>query len=215
MNKNNLISLNVTEREGTGKGTARAARKNGLIPGVVYGDNKAPILFNIEENTIMLLMKKKGFWTSQFEICVGKDKIKTICQDVQLHPVSDKPLHVDFLRIAKGAKINIEVPVEFINEDKCAGVKLGGVLNVVTRDIEVVCHPNDIPSSIVIDLENLELNESIHSTDVKLPKGVEYADHHEDGFAIASINPVVEVKDEEIVSPADVPTNAEAKASKE
>ncbi len=212
MTKPNVITLNVTEREGTGKGTARAARRQGLIPGVVYGDKKAPVLFNIEENTIMLLTKKKGFWTTQFEINTGKEKIKTICQDVQLHPVSDRPLHVDFLRISKGAKMTIEVPVEFINEDKCPGLKMGGVLNVVSRDLEVVCSADNMPSSIIVDLEGKELNEAVYSGDVKLPAGVEFANTDEEGFTIASINPVVEIKEEEIVSPADVPTDADAKA---
>ncbi len=211
MTKQNVVTLEVVQREGTGKGIARAARRQGLIPGVVYGDKKDPILFNIEENTIMLLMKKKGFWTTQFEINTGKEKIKTICQDVQLHPVSDRPLHIDFLRIAKGAKVTIEVPVEFINEDKCSGLKMGGVLNVVARDLEVVCNPSSIPSSIVVDLAGKEINDAIHSSDIKLPDGVEFSHKDEDGFTIASINSVSEVQDEEITSPAETADNGDNK----
>ena len=183
----NIATLNAKSRKGAGKGAARAIRREGLLPAVIYGDKKEPVLIAISEKDFGLEMKKKGFWTRQYEINVDGEKYRGICQDVQNDPVTDRLMHVDFLRISKDSEISIEVPVVFLHEDTCPGLKLGGVLNVVARTIEVICRPDDIPQSFEIDLANMNMNESVHSDSLVLPKGVRLADAN--GFAIASITP--------------------------
>lgn len=189
-----LATLNAKSRKGAGKGAARAIRREGLLPAVIYGDKKPPVLIAISEKDLNTEIRKKGFWTRQYEIDVEGEKYRGICQDVQNDPVTDRPVHVDFLRVSKDSEVYIEVPVVFINEAACPGIKFGGVLNVVTRAIEVVCRPDDIPESFEIDLGGMNINESVHSNSLALPKGVRLADAN--GFAIISITPPAGTKEE-------------------
>jgi large subunit ribosomal protein L25 len=182
-----IATLNATARKGAGKGAARAVRREGLIPAVIYGDKKPPVLISISQRDLLAETNKKGFWTRQYEIEVEGEKYRGICQDIQLHPVTDAILHVDFLRISKDSEIFIEVPVSFINRETCPGIKLGGNLNVVSRTVEVVCRPDDIPSKFEIDLAGLNFNDSVHASDLEMPKGVKLADSSD--YTIASINP--------------------------
>ena len=180
-----ITSLRVNERNVAGKGAARAERRAGLIPGVIYGEKKAPIMFSISALDLDAQMRQKGFWTRQFEIEVGKTKCHAICQDIQTDPVSDRPVHVDFLRISANTEIVIEVPVMYENELACPGIKLGGSLNAIYRTIEVSCKPKDIPETLFVDLTGLEINDVVKMSDVKFPAGVKPVE--EEDVTIASI----------------------------
>ena len=141
-------SIRVNERKTAGKGAARAERRAGLIPGVIYGEKKEPVMFSISALDLDAQMRQKGFWTRQFEIEVGKNKYHAICQDIQTHPLTDRPIHIDFLRVSENAELQIEVPVMYENELACPGLKLGGTLNAIYRAIEVSCKPKDIPETV-------------------------------------------------------------------
>ena len=167
----NIIEIKAVKREKAGKGASRAARRTGYIPAVIYGDKKAPVLFNMEEKVMVALLNKAGFWTHQFEIDVDGEKIRTVCQDVQFHPVSDRPIHADFLRISKNASLTMEIPVHFEGEDKARGIKDGGVLNIVHRSLEVICSADNIPEKFVLDISDMNMGDSKTTKDIQLPTG--------------------------------------------
>ncbi|MCQ2966392.1 MAG: 50S ribosomal protein L25/general stress protein Ctc [Alphaproteobacteria bacterium] len=167
-----ISSIKVNERKTAGKGAARAERRAGLIPGVVYGEKKEPVMFSISALDLDAQMRQKGFWTRQFEIEIGKNKYHAICQDVQTHPITDRPIHVDFLRVSENTELQIEVPVLYENELACPGIKLGGSLNAIYRTIVVVCKPKDIPENLAVDLTGLKINDAIKMSDIKFPAGV-------------------------------------------
>ncbi|MGD9638648.1 MAG: 50S ribosomal protein L25/general stress protein Ctc [Alphaproteobacteria bacterium] len=191
-----LTSLNVEKREKVGKGAARATRRAGMIPGVIYGDKKNPVLISISPRDMEKEMNTTGLWTRQFELHVGKDKYRALCQDIQKHPVTDRPLHVDFLRISRDSEITVDVHVSFLNEETCAGIKLGGVLNIVRRTIEIHCKPDDIPEHFVVDLAGLQIGDAVKISDIDLPKGVRPVVDDRD-FTIATIAAPTVVKDDE------------------
>ena len=168
----NITSIRVNERTTAGKGAARAERRAGLIPGVIYGEKKEPVMFSISALDLDAQMRQKGFWTRQFEIEVGKNKYHAICQDIQTHPITDRPIHIDFLRVSANAELQIEVPVMYENELACPGLKLGGTLNAIYRVIEVSCKPKDIPEQLVVDLTGLNIGDVVKMSDVKFPAGV-------------------------------------------
>ena len=174
-----LIELTATAREQAGKGASRAIRKTGIIPAVIYGDKKTPVLIGIEEKVIVAQMNKPGFWTHQFEIDVDGEKIRTLCQDVQFHPVTDRPLHADFLRIAKDAELEMEIPLHVVGEDVCPGIKNRGVLNLVHRFIVVKCSPDNIPEKLELDISKLNIGEALTTSAIALPTGVQLADAEE------------------------------------
>lgn len=166
--------LTAQKRETAGKGAARAIRREGQVPAVIYGDKQAPVSISINPKELWKqLHTGQTFFASTGEIQIGKDKETVICRDVQFHPVTDQPLHADFLRLGKNATITVEVPVTFVNEEKSEGMKRGGVLNVVRHEIEVVCPATAIPESIEVDLAGLAVGDSVHISAVTLPKGVE------------------------------------------
>lgn len=168
-----IQNLAVEPRERAGKGSSRAARRAGRIPAVVYGDKKAPEMITIARNELVRLMSRGTFLTSLFEIELNGKKQRVLPRDLQLDPVYDKPLHVDFLRLSKGATVVIEVPVQFTGEDECPGLKRGGVLNVVRHTIECTCPAEAIPDRLQVSLVGLEINDSIHISGITMPEGVE------------------------------------------
>lgn len=168
-----IESLAVEPRERAGKGSSRAARRAGRIPAVIYGDKKSPEMITIARNELVRLMNRGTFLTSLFEIELDGKKQRVLPRDLQLDPVYDNPLHVDFLRLSKGATVVIEVPVLFTNEDECPGLKRGGVLNVVRHTIECACPAEAIPDRLEVSLAGLEINDSIHISGVAMPEGVE------------------------------------------
>lgn len=167
-----VITIPVQSRDRAGKGAARAVRREGLVPGVIYGDKQAPVLFKMDPRPLMAQLKRAGFYTHQYELEVDGKKHRVMAQDVQFHVVTDQPIHVDFLRINKNTIVTASVSVHFDNQDTCPGLKEGGVLNIVRHDIEVHAKPDDLPESIVVDLSKVALNESVHISSVTLPKGV-------------------------------------------
>ncbi len=164
--------LNATKREKAGKGASRALRREGLIPAVIYGDKKEPLAIAMEEKVLVAEMGKAGIWTRQYEINVDGQKHHVLCQDIQKHPVSNRPVHADFLRISKNAQLTLDVPVRFENEEMCPGIKLGGVLNVVHRTLEAKCTPDNIPEAFIVDLSKTEMGASITAFSIEMPKGV-------------------------------------------
>ena len=166
------ITLPAQTRDGAGKGAARAVRRSGLVPGVIYGDKKEPVLIAMDPRDLMAQMHKVGFWTQIFDVEVGKDKHHVLPRDVQFDPVSDAPIHVDFLRVTDKTQIKVNVPVHFVNEEASPGLKRGGVLNVVRHEIEVMCAAGSLPESIVVDVTGKEINDTLHISEVDLPKGV-------------------------------------------
>ena len=166
------VNIRVNERKTAGKGAARAERRAGLIPGVIYGEKKEPVMFSISALDLDAQLRQSGFWTSQFEIEVGKNKYHAICQDIQTHPITDRPIHVDFLRVSENTEQQIEVPVMYENELAAPGLKNGGVLNAIYRSIEVMCKPKDIPETLFVDLTGLEMGDVVKMGDIKFPAGV-------------------------------------------
>ena len=177
--------LTATKREKAGKGASRAIRREGLIPAVIYGDKKEPLAIALEEKVLVAEMGKAGIWTRQYEISVDGQKHHVLCQDIQKHPVSNRPVHADFLRISKTAELTLDVPVRFENEETCPGIKLGGVLNVVHRTLEVKCTADNIPEAFVVDLANVEMGASITAFSIQMPKGVKLTATED--FTVATI----------------------------
>ncbi len=163
--------LKAAARERVGKGAARTLRREGLLPAVIYGDKKAalPITIPVKETTLTL--HKGGFLTHLGTIDVDGEKHQVIAKDYQLHPVRDELLHVDFLRVSKNAVLTIEVPVHFLNEETCPGIKRGGVLNIVRHTVEMTVPATAIPEALELDLAEAKLGDSLHISAVKLPEG--------------------------------------------
>ena len=177
--------LTATKREKAGKGASRAIRREGLIPAVIYGDKKEPLAIALEEKVLVAEMGKAGIWTRQYEISVDGQKHHVLCQDIQKHPVSNRPVHADFLRISKTAELTLDVPVRFENEETCPGIKLGGVLNVVHRTLEVKYTADNIPEAFIVDLANVEMGASITAFSIQMPKGVKLTATED--FTVATI----------------------------
>jgi len=167
-----IIELEAAVRERVGKGAAREARRQGRVPAVIYGDKKDPEPISLEYKTVNMQVQTGNFLNTLYMINVGGNKTRVIPRDIQFDPVRDFPMHVDFLRLSKGATITIEVTVNFINEEECPGLKSGGVLNVVRYAVEVTCPAESIPEGFDADLTGLELGDSIHISAITLPDGV-------------------------------------------
>jgi large subunit ribosomal protein L25 len=186
--------LSATVREKVGKGAARSVRRQGMTPAVIYGGNKPPIAINLPARELSLKILGGGFYTTVATIDVGGEKVQAIPRDYQLDPVSDKPLHVDFLRVTPDSTITIDVPVQFINESQAPGVKRGGVVNVVRHRISLICRVDAIPERIVADLTGLDINDSLHISAVTLPEGVRPTIKRD--FTIATVAAPAGVKEE-------------------
>ena len=177
--------INATLRDRAGKGTARATRRAGNVPVVIYGNKQEPVMLAVNAKEMEALSRKPGFFTNLFEVKSGKDSWQVLPRDAQRDPVSESLLHVDFMRVDPKARTKVEVPVKFANSDKSPGIKRGGVLNIVMHEIELWCPAIKIPHAVVIDLTGLEINDSIHSATLTLPEGTELA--HKEEFTVATI----------------------------
>lgn len=205
------VNIRVNERKTAGKGAARAERRAGLIPGVIYGEKKEPVMFSISALDLDAQLRQSGFWTRQFEIEVGKNKYHAICQDIQTHPITDRPIHIDFLRVSANTELQIEVPVMYENELAAPGLKNGGVLNAIYRSIEVMCKPKDIPETLFVDLTGLEMGDVVKLGDVKFPAGVKPVEDLDTTIAAIAAPAAEEV--EEAPAPAADATAAPAAAA--
>ena len=180
------LTLPAEARDRAGKGASRALRREGRIPAVIYGGKEEPTSIHLEERLLVKQLGTGHFMNSIVNIEVGGRTVRTLPKDLSLHPVTDRPLHVDFFRLAEGAKIEVAVPVVFINEEASPGLKRGGVLNVVRHELELVCEADKIPSEIALDVTGLEVGDSVHISNVALPEGSESAITDRD-FTIATI----------------------------
>lgn len=183
-NTNSVLTAEARER--VGKGSARELRRNGMVPAVIYGDKQAPVSIAISRNEVSKRIFGGGFMTTTFTVEVGKKKYMVLPKDYQLDPVRDFVMHVDFLRISEKSIVTVAVPVHFINDEKCPGIKKGGVLNVVRHEVEFHCPANAIPESITVDLISAQLGDSIHISAVDLPENVTPVINDRD-FTIATI----------------------------
>ncbi|MHA7885782.1 MULTISPECIES: 50S ribosomal protein L25/general stress protein Ctc [Roseicyclus] len=167
-----IPDLIVEPRAGTGKGAARQARRDGKVPGVVYGGGADPIAIQIPFNVLLKRLKAGRFLSTLFNLKLeGQDDVRVICRGVQRDVVKDLPTHVDFMRLRRTSKVNLFIPVEVINEDKAPGIKRGGVLTMVRPEVELIVTAGDIPDHITIDLEGLNIGDTITISSVALPEG--------------------------------------------
>ncbi len=206
------LTLPAELRERAGKGASRELRRQGRVPAVIYGGKEEPTAIHIEERLLVRQLGTGHFMNSIVMVEIGGKPVRTIPKDVALHPVTDRPLHADFLRLAKDAKIHVQVPVVFANEEASPGLKKGGVLNVVRHELELVCESDKIPDEIVLDVTGLEVGDSIHISHVTLPEGSVSAITDRD-FTIATIVAPSALKQTEGVAeaaPGEVPTVDEA-----
>ena len=180
------VVLDVTVRENTGTGGARAARRDGLVPGVIYGGDEAAIAVAVKYNEVLKAINSGQFLSNMIELSHEGKKQKVLTKDVQFHPVTDKPVHFDFYRVTAKSIIEVEVSVTFIGEDVAPGLKEGGTLNVVRYAIEVKCPAGSIPDAIEVDVSAMEIGDAIHISEVTLPEGVKPAITDRD-FTIATI----------------------------
>lgn len=178
--------LNAEKRERAGKGAARATRRAGRVPAVIYGDKKDSVMISIDPKELTKFIKTGSFFAHLVEIKDGKDSHRVIARDIQLDPVSDRPIHIDFMRVTKGSKIAVNVPIHYINEEASPGLKQGGVLNVVRHEVELYVSPEAIPEFIEFDMDGIEMGDSIHISAVTLPDGVKPTITDRD-FTIATI----------------------------
>src|SRR5690242_625436 len=165
-------TMKATVRPKGGKGAARAARYSGKVPGVVYGDNKPPMMVLLDHAELRKRIYAGHFLTTLYELEIEGAKHRVIPRDFQLDAIKDLPMHVDFLRVAEGATIRVNIPVHVLNVEQSPGVKRGGAVNIVTHTVEVACPADAIPEAINVDIGGLEINHSKHLGEIELPKNV-------------------------------------------
>lgn len=184
MSENTVLQAEI--REGSGKSVARQLRREGRIPAVVYGNNKAEAKISLLQKDVIMAYHKGGFKSQVVELDMGKEKIKVLPREVQLHPVTDIPLHADFLHVNDDTPVIVGVKIDFINREKSPGLKRGGILNIVRRRVDLLCTAGNIPASLTADLTGKQIKDSIHISAVQLPEGVEPVIKDRD-FTIATI----------------------------
>lgn len=187
----------VESRAETGGGSSRSLRRTGHIPAILYGGDKGNVALSVDVRHVVKGLDTPGFYTTIFELTVNGQKEQALIRDVQLHPVTDRPLHVDFWRVGKGTKIHVNIPVHFVNEEKCPGIKRGGVLNIVLHTLDVSCFAENIPDAITVDLAGLEIGASIHLDRIGLPKGVAATHPERDNTLATIVAPTVQKEVEE------------------
>jgi len=198
------LTLSAETRERAGKGASRALRRDGRVPAVVYGNNEAPLSIHVEEKVLMKMLHTGHFMNSVVMIEAGGATTRTLPKDVQFHAVTDRPVHVDFLRISEHATVTVAVPISFINEEKSKGLKRGGVLNTVRHELELVCDAAEIPEDVIVDLAGTDIGDSIHISQVTLPKGATSAITDRD-FTIATIVAPSGMKSDEAAESGEAP----------
>jgi large subunit ribosomal protein L25 len=178
--------LEAVARAGVGKGAARTARREGKVPGVIYGGGKEPQTISVDFNTLLTRLRQGKFLSTLLNVKVDGVDNRVICRGVQRNVVKDLPTHVDFLRLSEKSQINLFIPVEFINRETCPGLKRGGVLTVVRNEVELVVVAGNIPDHLTVDLAGKDVNDTIHISDITLPAGARPTITDRD-FVIANI----------------------------
>ena len=182
-----IPDLEALERTGTGKGAARQARRDGMVPGIVFGGDKDPLPIMLPFNALLKRLKDGRFKSTLFNMKVeGHEDVRVICRDVQRDVVKDLPTHVDFMRLRRTTKINLFIPVEFVGEEAAPGIKKGGMLTVVRPEVELIVTAGDIPEKITVDLTGLNIGDIVHISDVTLPEGAKPTIDRD--FVIANIS---------------------------
>ena len=194
--------LNTEIRVSAGKSAVKKVLASGRIPSVIYGLKQEPQTISIDRMTIQKELKAGGFLTKIFSLDVDGKISLAIPRDVQFHPISDLPIHVDFLRLGADSKVVVDIPTTFINHELSPGLKKGGVLNIVRRTIQLNCPANNIPEEIVFDLEGLEIGDAIHISATKLPEGAEPTITDRD-FTIGTVAAPTVVKEPEAAAEGD------------
>ena len=166
-----ITQIDATMRSRVGKGSARAARRAGKIPAVIYGDKQAPLSIEMEARVVRKVIHEPGIFGRLLNINIDGKNNTVLTRDIQMHPVSDEPLHMDMLRVGASSTVSVAVPVEFINHELSPGLKIGGVLNVVRFEVELNCPAGDIPEKITVDLDGIKIGDSIHISAIPLPEG--------------------------------------------
>ncbi len=183
-----VIALPAEARDRAGKGAARAVRRSGRVPAVIYGDGQAPILISLDPRDLLRELHKPGFSTHLFDIKIGDTAHRALAKDVQFHPVNDRPWHADFLRVSGNTRVTVMVPVHFRNMDKSIGMKKGGVLNIVRHEVELVCRADAIPEELALDISSIDIGTSIHISAFTLPDGAKPTITDRD-FTVATLQP--------------------------
>jgi large subunit ribosomal protein L25 len=197
-----IVTLDAQARDRVGKGAARATRRAGRVPAVLYGDKKEPLALSLDPKVLDRVMSRPGFFSHLIDLSIDGARHRALARDVQLHPVTDEPLHVDFIRVSAGTRTHVQVPVVFENQLASPGLKRGGVLNIVRHEIELSCAADNIPERLVIDLTGTEIGDSIHFSAIALPEGTSSVISERD-FTIATIAaPTVTVAEDTPATPA-------------
>jgi large subunit ribosomal protein L25 len=191
-----LTSLAAQPREGVGKGASRSLRRAGRVPAVIYGEKAPQEMISLEARELRRALQSARFFSTLCKLQVNGEAVRVLPREVQLHPVTDEPLHVDFVRVGRGATITVTVPVVFAHEDISRGIKRGGVLNIVRRELELLCPADAIPGEIVVDLKDADIGDSLHISQVALPEGVRPAIADRD-FTIATISAPTLIREED------------------
>jgi large subunit ribosomal protein L25 len=194
-------SLEAMPRARAGKGAARQTRRDGRVPGVIYGNKQDPVMISLDPKALMRELHKSGFFATLFDLQLDGGQHRVLPRDVQFDPVTDKPIHADFLRVSADTKVHVNVPVVFQNEPASPGIKRGGVLNIVRHEIELICAADKIPHELRFDLTGLDIGDSLHISAITLPEGVVPAIGDRD-FTVATI-----------VAPSAQKADAEAEAA--
>ncbi|MEQ8665681.1 MAG: 50S ribosomal protein L25/general stress protein Ctc [Rhodospirillales bacterium] len=191
-----FIPIAAELRERAGKGAARSTRREGRVPAVIYGNKQEPVLISLDPVELKKQFRGGTFFSHVYEIEVGDEKAQVLARDLQLHPVTDEPIHVDFMRFSPRTKLSFDIPVHFENEEASPGLRSGGVLNVVRHTVELLCSPLNIPEFLTADLSGLDVGDGIHISNITLPEGVTPTITDRD-FTIATIAaPTVYVEEE-------------------
>ena len=191
-----LVKIHAEKRLKTGTGKSREFRSNKLIPGIIYGEKKEPIPISLNEKELKLQLNDTGFFSKQCEITLDNENFKVLPKDVQLHPVKENILHIDFLRVGENTTVTLFVPVKFINENECEGLRQGGVLNIVRHEVELKTPVSKIPEFLEANLSGLEIGDSIHISSISLDESVKPIIQDRD-FTIATLAPPTVMKVEE------------------
>jgi len=199
-------------RSRAGKGGARSSRRDGLIPAVIYGDKQAPVMIAVEPKSIERELHREGFFNHRMEIDVEGTPYAVLPRDLQIDPVTDRPLHLDFLRIGPDSIITVQVPVHFRNENAAPGIKRGGVLNIVLHEITVRTKPATIPEYFEVDLTGLEIGHSVHLSTLAIPEGVRVVSRDKNA-TVASIAAPTVVREAAAQAATDAGTPAAAEGA--
>ena len=214
------IHVNATSRSVFGKGASRRLRRDNMVPAILYGADKEPQAIQLKHNEVVKHLDGEAFYSQLLSVSVdGGESVRSLLKDVQRHPYKQQILHLDFVRVVAGAELQVSVPLHFINEDVCVGVKSGGIISHNDNEVLIACLPRHIPGNIEVDMSNLDIGDSVHLSGLTLPEGVRLVDLHEahddsDRQVVAVNAPRVEVEPEEgednVVGEGDVPASTDS-----